>query len=531
MIAEPRSTARAPYAELAFVGAAFLLLCAAVAAERAVDVTAALLVVTAVLAVGHRVATRWDVLIALLVVIVLAIPIKRYEFAVELPFDLEPYRIVIALLVGLWVAALLVDPRVEPRGTFLDRPLLLIALGVVVSIALNPDTITRYNVLRSMVGAELPAPVRNAERLPFVDVSTDVTKALLFFVSFLLVYYLIVSVVRTRRAIDLIVRTLVAGGAVIAVLAIVERRTGFNAFDSLGSVLPLIQFEGSLEAVGRGGGRLRVYGPAQHPIALAALLVMLLPLSVYLAYVARRWYWFLTTAAIGLGTMATVSRTGVTMLIAAAVVLGVLRPPALTKLWLLALPAAIAIHLAVPGAIGGLRQAFFPEQGIIADQTEYGGRISSRRLGPQFAIIREQPAFGQGYGTRVTAGRTRNARILDNQWLATAVETGLVGVAAWAWLFVRFVRRVGGAAKRDPGPRGWLLAALASSVTAFAVGMFTYDAFSFIQATVILFVLLALGAATLASQADRWPGEPRAEPPPSRPARFRATQRLADTSR
>jgi hypothetical protein len=34
--------------------------------------------------------------------------------------------------------------------------------------------------------------------------------------------------------------------------------------------------------------------------------------------------------------------------------------------------------------------------------------------------------------------------------------------------------------------------------------MFTYDMFSFIQATFILFILLALGAATLACR-DRWP--------------------------
>jgi hypothetical protein len=60
---------------------------------------------------------------------------------------------------------------------------------------------------------------------------------------------------------------------------------------------------------------------------------------------------------------------------------------------------------------------------------------------------------------------------------------------------VRSVGRFGRAAKRDLGDRGWLLAAVASSVAAFAVGMFTYDAFSFIQVTFMMFVLVALGAA------------------------------------
>ena len=505
MIAEPRTRAPLPYVELAIVGAGLAVLCAAVAVERGVDVAAALLAVAALLTAAHRVAARWEMLIALLLIVILLIPIKRYEFAVALPFDLEPYRILIAMLVGLWAAALLVDRGIEPRGTFLDRPILLVTLTVIFSVALNPDAITHFDVVGAFVGDELPTAIPDADQRPFVDVSTEVAKALLFFLSFLLVYYLIASVIRTREAIETLVKLLVVGGAFVALFAVVERRTGFNLFDRLGSVLPLLQFEGSLEAVGRGGGRLRVYGPAQHPIALAALLVVLLPLSVYLAYVHRRRVWFLTTALLVLGAMATVSRTGVVMLVVAAVVLGVLRPPALTNLWLFALPALIAVHLAVPGAIGGLRQSFFPSQGIIADQTEYGGRISSRRLGPQFAIIKEQPAFGQGYGTRVTAGQNRNSRILDNQWLATGVETGLLGVAAWAWLFGRFVRRAGGEAKRDPGPRGWLLAALAASVAAFALGMLTFDAFSFIQATVVLFVLLALGAATLASR-EEWTG-------------------------
>jgi hypothetical protein len=44
-----------------------------------------------------------------------------------------------------------------------------------------------------------------------------------------------------------------------------------------------------------------------------------------------------------------------------------------------------------------------------------------------------------------------------------------------------------------------LLVGLAASVAAYAVGMFLYDAFSFIQVTFLLFILLGLGAAVLAA--------------------------------
>src|SRR5262249_36404190 len=154
-----------------------------------------------------------------------------------------------------------------------------------------------------------------------------------------------------------------------------------------------------------------------------------------------------------------------------------LKRDSVRRLWPFLIPALLLIHVAVPGAIGGLRAEFFPSQGLANQQSAYEGRLSSERLSPQFKIIRANPAFGQGFGTRLTAsGLDQNAQVLDNQWLGTAVETGLVGAGAWIWFFFRFIRRSGRAAKRDPSDRGWLLTALASSVAAFAISMFTYDA-------------------------------------------------------
>jgi polysaccharide biosynthesis protein PslJ len=92
------------------------------------------------------------------------------------------------------------------------------------------------------------------------------------------------------------------------------------------------------------------------------------------------------------------------------------------------------------------------------------------------------------------------SNILDNQWLGTLLGTGIVGFFGWLWLFVRAVRRFGAEAKRDDSERGWLLAAIAASVAAYAVGMLTFDAFAFIQVTFLLFILIGLGAALLAER-------------------------------
>ena len=121
------------------------------------------------------------------------------------------------------------------------------------------------------------------------------------------------------------------------------------------------------------------------------------------------------------------------------------------------------------------------------------GRIAD--IGPALDEFGETPLFGQGYATRGVQSGLQKAQILDDQWLGNLLETGVLGTFGWVWLFWRAIRRFGGRAKRDPSSDGWLAAALTASVLTFAVGMFTFDAFAFVQVTLMLFILVALGAA------------------------------------
>lgn len=433
---------------------------------------------TTAVALFHERMFRWHVLVGAVVGVVLFVPIKRYELPGQLPFDLELYRITIAAVLALWLSSLLVDADVSSRPTGFGGPLALFAVAIAGSI------------------------LTNVGRIQSLDVSSDVAKKMLFFSSFYLLVFLVVSIIRDVDAIHMVLKTLVAGTTIVAMFGLVERRTGYNAFDHLQDVAPFLRFEGGEGDIGR-AGRLRVYGSAQHPIALAMLFAMVLPLGVYLGHLTRRWWWWLATAMILLAVFATVSRTGVIALAAVAAIFVWLRRSEMKKLWPFVIPVLLAVHIATPGAIGGLRQAFFPSAGLVEDQTVYGGRLSAERLGPQIEIIKGQPLFGQGFGTRLPDGPRQNARVLDNEWLGTASEVGLVGVFALAWLFVRFIGRLGREAQRDLSARGWLLVALASGAAAFAVGMFTYDAFSFIQVTFVLFIMLGLGMAVLKSD-ERW---------------------------
>ena len=101
-------------------------------------------------------------------------------------------------------------------------------------------------------------------------------------------------------------------------LAVVESRTGFNAFDRIQWVLPLVRFTGE-DSLSR-GSNFRATGPAEHPIALGAVLVLILPLALYRAMRFRKPLWWIALVAIAVGATATVSRTAVAMLLATAVV-------------------------------------------------------------------------------------------------------------------------------------------------------------------------------------------------------------------
>src|SRR5262245_38706957 len=80
---------------------------------REVAVLAVLLAVAAIAAAARRTNVAWEHIIALILVVVLFVPIDRYQLPGRLPFSFELYRVVIALCVLVWAGSLLVDSRVR----------------------------------------------------------------------------------------------------------------------------------------------------------------------------------------------------------------------------------------------------------------------------------------------------------------------------------------------------------------------------------------------------------------------------------
>jgi O-antigen ligase len=199
----------------------------------------------------------------------------------------------------------------------------------------------------------------------------------------------------------------------------------------------------------------------------------------------------------------TASRTGIIGLLVLALVYLWLQPARVLRSWPFVIPVLAAVHFAAPGAIGTIRETLNPA-GVIKEQSTvtvgdaaYGsGRLTD--IGPSLSEWSNKPLLGEGFGTRETTGPNANARLLDDQWLGTLLETGYFGFLAWTWLFVRSIRRLTRAASAEgDSADGWLLTGFAASLAAFAVTMWFYDTFSFIQNVFICFILLGLSAAFL----------------------------------
>jgi O-antigen ligase len=430
-----------------------------------------LIVVGLVLAAYQRVLLAWPTLLGLILVVILFIPIRRYTVSGNLPFELEPYRVLIAAVLGCWLCAVAADPRIRVRASGLEAPIGALLLAMLVSMAVN---LPRVNAAGAMV-----------------------VKNFTFFLSYVLVLYFIVSIVRARRDLDRVITLLVAGGTILAVAALVEWRTSTNLFNWYSHAAPFLHYIDEGIAQQRGSG-FRARASAQHPIALTAALVMLLPLALYLYQRNRHRIWLGSAALLALGALSTGSRTGMVMLMALLASFLCIRFRETVRLLPLLLPMIVVIQVAMPGTLGTMKSMLNPSYLVKEQSYDEGGSAGrAADLGPALDRWATKPFLGSGFGTTVadpTAPKESEKQILDDQWLGSLLEIGAIGALALLWLYVRAVRRLTRIAKTAAGSDAWLVTALAAAIISFAAGMLTFDAFAFIQVTFLAFVLLALSS-------------------------------------
>lgn len=433
----------------------------------------------------------WPNAFLVFIVVVWFVPIKLYRFPVDLPFQLELYRVLIVLLVLAFVASSLVSKhQIDALGA--GRPLFVLAAAALASQIVNAEEIE--------AGAEGQA-----------------LKSLSLLLSLIIVFLIVASTIKTFREIEFLVIGLVVGGTIVALTALYESRTQYNVFNHLAEWIPVFD-RNEREVLATRGGRLRVHASAQHPIALGAALTMLVPLAIFLALKVRdlkmKAVWIACTFLLGAGAAATISRTTLVMAVAMAIVAYMVRREVLMRALPLLLVLPIFVHAAAPGAIGGLMSSFGSQEGTTFVGSFYtrGGETGSGRLAdvapgldlwarsPIVGIGLENPglaASGADVGS-VGPGATSTVPIIfDNQYLNTFVSLGVVGLIGLVWFVWQTVVRLVRAARRFSGPHGDFIAACSLACVGYGVSMFVYDAMAFIQVTLLLFITAALGLRTI----------------------------------
>ena len=331
-------------------------------------------------------------------------------------------------------------------------------------------------IVASFVAAQL-RPISDAE-------SSSADSGLLLILAFTGLLLVANDGIPNRDRLDVLVRRIALGVGLVAVLGLVQFATGQPFTDLL--QIPGLQVNGNLVSVNERSGFVRPAGTAIHPIEFGTVLNLLLPLCLYVAAYPgpigrfRRWF---PVVAIALAVPISISRSAI---VGAAIVLAFLIPTWSSRVRRLALVGIVVLaglmFVAVPGMLGTITDLF---SGISGD-TSTQSRTGSYDLAYDF--IARAPIVGRGFLTFMP-----QYRILDNQYLGLAIDTGLLGVFSLLALFV--VGLVVALRTRfrssDPATRS-LAQSFAASIAVAMASFALFDAFSFPMFAGLTFMVLGL---------------------------------------
>ncbi len=344
-----------------------------------------------------------------------------------------------------------------------------------------------------------------ARGLPGVEAS-GANRAMLTLLAMMGVALAFMDTIRTWRWLRIIVCTLVGFAAIQGVMGIMGfyLRLDFNSLISIPGLAP----NGELQGIATRGGETinRVVGTTRHYIEFGVVVAMLIPLALHVALYARSrvgiilsW---ISVLVLLIAVPMSVSRSGlVTAAVAIITLAAVWRWDMKLRLAIAALIGMVVYPVISPGVLGTLRSLF--------SQGENDPSVAARTEDYEyvFPLIYDRPVFGRGLGTFLPERYV----ILDNEFLGTAVSTGVVGVIGLFTLFLgtylvgRSVRR---RAKLDEHRH--LGQALAASALSAMAASFLFDSFSFPTLLVMVFIVAGLTGALY-----RISGVSRGDPPHS----------------
>jgi O-antigen ligase/polysaccharide polymerase Wzy-like membrane protein len=411
---------------------------------------------------------------------VFLVPFDVMTLPVHLPFNSTLDRGVVGAMVLIWLGAALVAGKFAPR--FVRSPLNW-AVG-------------------AFLGAAILSVVANAHRLMLLGEFQTSLKKIVLLVVFVAFYFLVASIVRPTevRAFVLLVIGL---SCITAVGTIIEYRTGLNVFFSWGSHLLPPGFSLAPQPENDPFGRANITGPTQHGLVDALMLTIgfALALTQLLAATERsaRIKFALATAVILAGAFATGRKTGLVVPVFVVLAIVAMRPRQAIKLAPVGVVMVLAMPVISPGALGSLRNQLMPGSFDSSNSTQ-GRTADYAAVQPDLGT---HPVVGRGYGSY----DPHKYRLIDNQYLGLAIETGGVGVAAYLILLLAVIGVTRQARRSDDPARG--PPALAAAAVAVAVGVAAalFDVYAYPQVPYV-FMFVAGLAAVCSSSAAPGSGRP-----------------------
>lgn len=430
----------------------------------------------------RRILFTWPALLFLLAATIMFIPARRYALPIPLPFALEAYRLMIFVAIIALGLAFLFDRSRRWRPVAFGWPIGIFLATLLVSF------------------------IANGTRLVNEGLATTALSGFFQLGVLLSVFFSVRQLLTSERMVMGFLMVLTWMAVIVAFLAIFERVARTNVFLMLANFLPLVVLRDDGGDATRAGVN-RAYGSAQHPIALAVMLCMFLPILIYLAKYAiwprnvwnRRIAYGIGTVLVFGGIIAAISRTAVVVMGVMFLLTLVLRPKVALLLAAFAVPALLLAMFLVPAQVESMLLSFLDVDTLIASQYTSAGMTGAGRLAdlePAFVEVRQYPFFGQGFGSRIVVGDDANSFILDNQVLSVLMEGGALGVIGYAvFMLAPVVMLLVYALRWAAEPRHALLAfALAVSIAGYSAALFFFDAFGFFQSFLVHMMLLAVAA-------------------------------------
>jgi O-antigen ligase len=239
----------------------------------------------------------------------------------------------------------------------------------------------------------------------------------------------------------------------------------------------------------------RPAGTAGHPIEYGVICAFAVPLAMHYSFRARsqkdpkQWRWWLCLGLLAAGLMFSLSRSA----ILGAGVAGLVLFPAMSwrrrfRTMLLGGVFLVIMRLMVPGLVGTIYALFSNFNNDVSVQ----GRTSD--YGPAAVEISRHLWLGRGVGTFLPEKYTW----LDNQYLMSLVENGIIGLIAFSGVLLAgaYAALRTRALTRDPVLRD-LCVCLVASLSVSIISAATFDLLAYAMITGITFLTVGACGALL----------------------------------